>query len=95
MLEHLKKVIHKLYPNLNFSPNYCMTDCEVAVWSVNISMFLFIVIVLCYLYIYIFLFFKSRDALESAFPNSTHLMCYFHVMKACKECLRSYTADVQ
>jgi hypothetical protein len=52
VLEHLKKLIHKLYPNLNFSPNYCMTDCEAAEWSVNISMFLLIVIVLCYLCIF-------------------------------------------
>jgi len=39
VLEHLKKLIHKLYPNLNFSPNYCMTDCEAAERSVNISIF--------------------------------------------------------
>jgi hypothetical protein len=36
-----------------------------------------------------------RDAVTGSFWGVTHLMCYFHVMKNCKEKLPSYAKDVQ
>jgi hypothetical protein len=36
-----------------------------------------------------------RDALLNCYPEVTHLMCYFHVVKNCKQKLRSYGKDVQ
>jgi len=41
------------------------------------------------------LFITSRDAVIASFPGVTHLMCYFYVVKNCKEKLRSYAKDVQ
>jgi hypothetical protein len=42
-----------------------------------------------------FLLIAFRDAVNGSFPGVTHLMCYFHVVKNCKEKLRSYAKDVQ
>jgi transposase-like protein len=42
-----------------------------------------------------FLFVAFRDAVTGSFPGVTYLMCYFHIMKNCKEKLHSYAKDVQ
>jgi hypothetical protein len=42
-----------------------------------------------------FAFLTFRDAAIGSFPGVTHLMCYFHVVKNCKEKLHSYAKDVQ
>jgi len=42
-----------------------------------------------------FLFLAFRDAVTGSFLGVTHLMCYFHIMKNCKEKLHSYAKDVQ
>jgi hypothetical protein len=42
-----------------------------------------------------FVFLTFRDVVTGSFPGVTHLMCYFHVVKNCKEKLLSYAKDVQ
>jgi hypothetical protein len=36
-----------------------------------------------------------RDSVTASFPEVTHLMCFFCVVKSCKEMLQCYSKDVQ
>ncbi len=39
--------------------------------------------------------FYDRDALLRTYPTCKHLMCYFHVVKNCKDCMKGRPKDVQ
>jgi hypothetical protein len=39
--------------------------------------------------------FQNRDALLTTYPSVKHLMCYFHVVKNCKDHLKSFPKEVQ
>jgi transposase-like protein len=60
-------------------------------------MYIVFVYIMCFVTVLllIFLLIAFRDAVTESFPGVTHLMCYFHVMKSCKEKLHSYAKDVQ
>jgi transposase-like protein len=61
-------------------------------------MYIVYVYVMCFVTVLLlsfFLFIAFRDAVTGSFPGVTHLMCYFHVVKNCKEKLHSYVKDVQ
>ncbi len=39
--------------------------------------------------------FQHRDALLTTYPSVKHLMCYFHIVKNCKDHLKSFPKEVQ
>jgi hypothetical protein len=39
--------------------------------------------------------FQHRDALLTTYPSVKHLMCYFHVVKNCKDHLKSFPKEKQ
>jgi hypothetical protein len=103
VLRVFKRVIMHVVPDLSFSPQYVVTDCDAAerysdVWY--ISRYVYRIEFCNWFHNYFsssicFLFITCRDAVTRSFPGVTHLMCYFHVVKNCKEKLHSYAKDVQ
>jgi hypothetical protein len=103
VLPVFKQVIMHDFPDIRFSPQYVVTDCDAAerysyVWY--ISRYVYRIEFCnwfhnCFSSSICFLFITCRDAVIGFFPGVTHLMCYFYVVKNCKEKLRSYAKDVQ
>jgi hypothetical protein len=90
-------------PDISFSLQYVVTDCVAAerysdVWYISRYVHH---IGLCnwfhnsFASSICFQFITCRDAATGSFPGVSHLMCYFHVVKNCKEKLHSYAKDVQ
>jgi hypothetical protein len=103
VLRVFKRVIMHVVPDISFSPQYVVTDCDAVerysdVWY--ISRYVYCIVFCnwfhnCFFSSICFLFITCRDAVIGSFLGVTHLMCYFHVVKNCKEKLRSYAKDVQ
>jgi len=100
---HLLSISVLSHHEIRFSPQYVVTDCDAAeryseMWY--ISSYVYGIefcnkLHNCFFSSICFLFITGRDAVVASFPGVTHLMCYFHVVKNCKEKLRSYAKDVQ
>jgi len=91
VLRVFQRIVMHVVPGINFSPQYVVTDCDVAERYVFTTCYILCFITWfqwCYNYVHNVSFpFPSphRDAILASFPRITHLMCYFHVMKNCKE----------
>ena len=96
-----KRVILHVLPDIRFSPQYVVTDCDAAeryseMWYISSYVYGIEFCNKLHNYFFpLFFFITGRDAVVASFPGVTHLMCYFHVVKNCKEKLRSYAKDVQ
>jgi len=103
VLRVFKRVIMHVVPDISFSPQYVVTDCDAAeryseMWYISIYVYgveFCTWFPNCVLSSICLIFITCRDAVLESFPGVTHLMCYFHVVKNCKEKLRSYAKDSQ
>ena len=101
VLRVFKRVIEHVLPDIRFSPQYVVTDCDAAeryseMWYISSYVYGIEFCNKLHNCLFLFVFFiTGRDAVVASFPGVTHLMCYFHVVKNCKEKLRSYAKDLQ
>ena len=99
----LKRVIMHVVPDISFSSQYVVTDCDAAerysdVW--HISRHVYHIEFCSWFHNYFsssicFLFITCRDAVIGSFPGVTHLMCYFHVVRNAKDVQQDILHDVQ
>ncbi len=100
VLRVFKRVIEHVLPDIRFSPQFVVTDCDSAeryseMWYISSYVYGIEFCNKLHNCFFLFFFITGRDAVVASFPGVTHLMCYFHVVKNCKEKLRSYAKDVQ
>jgi hypothetical protein len=100
VLRVFKRVIEHVLPEIRFSPQYVVTDCDAAeryseMWYISSYVYGIEFCNKLHNCFFLFFFITGRDAVVASFPGVTHLMCYFHVVKNCKEKLRSYAKDLQ
>jgi hypothetical protein len=82
----------QISPDIRFTPEYAMTDCDAAeryvfyvtCFTIN-NVFHSLFCILLHVIMLLIVLWHLRDALLNCYPEVTHLMCNFHVVKTARK----------